>query len=122
MGRKLVLETYHLIKNHSLGASFTSDETSVKNLDGVYIELEWASGSSPIGEILIEVASSIKNTRNSTVWKALDFGSSILISGNSGGHAISLILVPFEKIRIRYVRTSGSATLNAYVTGKVVGA
>jgi hypothetical protein len=123
MARKSVLEPYKIIDSISLGANYTSGVTSIKNLDNIWIELEW-SGTAPSGTITVEVASEYpKESNQYTQFKALDFGSPIVISGASGTHTININQAPMASVlRLKYAYTSGTGTINAYISGKVVGA
>lgn len=116
MGRKSVVPGFKLVDSQSLASNITSDVVSVKNLDQASIHLEW-SGVFPVGAVTIEARNGEQD-----VWYELDFGSSIDISGASGNHQIVFNQMPFSDIRLQYSATSGSGTLDAFITAKVVGA
>lgn len=123
MGRKSILEPYKIVSAASLAGNFTSGNTSIKNLDNIWIEIEW-TGTAPSGEIFIEVASEYpKETEQYTQFKELDFGAPITIAGASGTHTININQAPMASVlRVRYAFTGGTGTMNAYISGKVVGA
>jgi len=123
MARKSVLEPYKIIDAASLGTNYTSGVTSIKNLDNIWIELEW-TGTAPSGTITVEVASEYpKESNQYTQFKALDFGLPITISGASGTHAININQAPMASVlRLKYAYVGGTGTINAYISGKVVGA
>lgn len=100
----------------SLGTSQTSDPTSVLGMDKASIFAEWSAGTSPVGTITIEARNSPTGT-----WYELDFSSAISVSGASGSHQIYLTELPFQDIRFKYARTSGTATLSATIVIKQVG-
>lgn len=104
-----------MIDAGSLGSSITSSTVNVINLDKASIHLEW-TGSSPVGTITVQA----RNGEHDA-WYALDLGSTISISGASGDHQLVFNELPFTDIRLLYTRTSGSGSLDAVVTMKVVG-
>ena len=103
-----------------MGASIASDTTDVNDFDELYMELEWSAGSSPVGELFVLARTDLGGGVY-TAWSALDFGAQILVSGNSGKHTINFESVPFSQIMVSYVRTSGSGTLDVWVSGKTQG-
>lgn len=116
MGRKNVVKSYKMIDAGDLSGNITSNTTNVINLDKASIHLVW-SGSSPVGVITVEA----RNGDNDS-WYELDFGSAINISGNSGDHQIVFNELPFTSIRVKYAVTSGTGSIDATITAKVVGA
>lgn len=100
----------------SAGSNQTSEPTSVLGMDKASIFVEWSAGTSPVGTITVEARNSPVGT-----WYTLDFISTISVSGPSGSHQIYFTELPFQDIRIKYTRTSGTATLNATIVIKQVG-
>ncbi len=98
-----------------ISGSATSDITSVLNLDKASIAIDW-SGTSPVGEIQVEA----RNGENEP-WTVLDIAT-ISISGNSGNHRIIFLELPFTDIRLQYISTSGTGSMDAVITSKTVGA
>lgn len=115
MGRKSLIEAYKIVSAGSMAGNITSTETICKQVDNVGLLVEW-SGTSPVGTITVEVAN------GDSGWSALDFGTPISITGNSGNLNININQIPFEKIRTVYTRSSGTGTLNITLAAKVVGA
>lgn len=92
-----------------------STATDVTYQDNIGILASW-SGTSPVGQLFIEVFDPLQG-----LWTALDFGAQILVSGNSGSHEITINQLPFAKLRARYAGTSGTGALFATLTAKQVG-
>lgn len=107
-----------MLDAESLGASFNSTLTDITAMDNVGIILTW-TGTSPVGTIEVQVSNDTAATP--TTWTALDFGSSISISGNSGTHTININQNPFAKLRLAYTRTSGTGEVTAKLVMKQVG-
>lgn len=114
MGRKSVLEPYSIVSAGDMAGSVTSPETSVKNLDQITYEVVW-SGTSPVGEIQVQ-------TQVKDVWQAIALPT-IGVSGNTGSHLITINSAShFHKLRVVYLRTSGTGTLTINIIGAVLGA
>jgi len=121
MARKNVAGPFLSFDDQSLGADATSAITDVTYLDNIGILVDW-SGTAPVGELIVECANPpVVDKEADYQWTALDFGSTITISGASGSHAININQVPYSKMRLRYVRTSGTGSLTARLTIKQVG-
>lgn len=115
MSRKSVIRGYKVITDGDMSGNLTSDITNVTNLDNVGYLVEW-SGTSPVGVITVETQSGPSG------WCALDFGTAISVSGNTGCAVININQIPFENVRLNYIVTSGTGTLNVTLSSKVVGA
>lgn len=102
----------------SLDASRTSEPTSCVNLDSGNIYVEWSGGSTPVGEVTVEA----RNGETGT-WFEVDMGGTISVSGASGSHHLIFNAFPGTDIRIKYTRSSGTATaFTATITAKTEGA
>jgi hypothetical protein len=114
MGRKSILEPYAILVGGDMSADVTGPETSVKNLDQITYEIVW-SGTSPIGTI--EVQTLVKD-----VWQAIALPT-IGVSGATGNHLITINSAShFHKLRVKYVRTSGTGLITINIIGAVLGA
>ena len=121
MSRKNVLKTYKIWDSADLSGNLTSGNTSVINLDNASIYVSW-SGTAPSGEIVVQGTNDDPDKNASPTWKDLDFGSTITVSGASGNHDLILNSLPFNSLRLKYNRTSGSGSIIATITAKTQGA
>jgi len=124
MARKDTLVNYQMFGTSGcdMSATTTSSVTNVNLMDNLGIILNWTGASSPVGVVTFEVSNDYNaNTGNAGTWQALNFGSTISISGSSGTHDVSINQLPYSNIRAKYTRTSGSGTLNCYLTVKQIG-
>jgi hypothetical protein len=96
---------------NDMSANCLSREVEVKNLDAASIHCSWAAG--PVGEAQVNDQDDWFEINSSTAWA---------ITGADSEAQINLESLPFTKIRLKYIRTSGSGTLSAYMTAKTVGA
>ena len=119
--RKDVLNVrgFKLFDAANLSADRTSEIVYVPYLDNVGMIVSW-SGTAPVGELKIEVSNQQENPNQPMIWSELDFGSPIIITGNSGTHTINMNQLPFNAIRARYVRTGGSGSLDLIMQVKMV--
>ena len=121
---KRVLFPYAIFDATSLAADATSEETSVAFIDYGVIDISW-TGSSPVGNINLEFLKIAydRNSQNVDEWQTINFtgaptGENIPISGASGEHQIQLNKMPSTRLRLKYVRTSGTGSLTAIISGK----
>lgn len=115
MSRKTVILGHKVIDAGDMSGNLTGSETNVTQLDNIGYIAEW-SGTSPVGVLSVEVQSGPSG------WAALDFGSPLAVSGNTGSLIINVNQLPFEKIRVVYTATSGTGSLTVTLSSKVVGA
>jgi hypothetical protein len=99
----------------SMSSNITSREVDVSQLDKAIIHCSWVAG--PVGEFQVEAQADTNDS-----WFVLDTSSAWSVSGSDSEAEIILNELPFKKIRLKWVRTSGSGTLSAYLSSKSVGA
>ena len=116
MARKHVVYAFDMFDAVSLGASATSSIVEVSQLDYASIYVSW-TGSSTVGDLEVQAANGEDGT-----YHALDFGSTISISGASGSHNIILSEMPFTHIKLVYTRSSGTGSITATLTAKSASA
>jgi hypothetical protein len=116
LARKHVVYGYKAFNSADISTNQTSAEIEVGQSDYGSIFVSW-SGTSPSGTLEVQA----KNGENGT-YRALDFGSTISISGNSGNHDILLKEMPFTHLKLVYTSASGTGLMTASVTFKSKGA
>lgn len=134
-GRKTNLLKYRSITDANMAsASTTSSVTNIQILDNVGYQFTWTG--SPVGDLSIEVSAdyaednmSPPNVTNAgswtplvlTYWNGTIFVTATAIPTSVGSPVyLDLAFLSAPWIRAKYTRTSGSGTLNAYVTAKMV--
>lgn len=108
----------------SMAASITSAPTIIQNLSMVSYDISWASGSTPVGVMSVQVSNTYSQNADGTVryagsWTTVTLSNAPAVSGNSGNGAIDIDASGFYAIRLVYTRTSGSGTMTAVINGKV---
>ena len=120
MARKNVVPKYSMISDGDASADITSNPTSVINLDNASILISWSGV--PVGEILIQAQQRKSNEELVEAdWVDLDLGDTVVIDNTEAEHQIIFKQLPFTDIRVKYVSTSGTGTLNAVITSKQIG-
>lgn len=114
MARKNTSHSYPVITAGDMSGSLTSAETNVSYTDNVGYHAVWTG--TPTGTITVEA------TINGTDWDSLTLSPTISLTGAAGSTLISLNQIPYETVRLKYNRTSGTGTLNVAVMTKTIGA
>ena len=113
-------------------ASLASNVTNIQMLDDIGVQIQWIG--SPVGVFAVQVSADYAqdaegNVTNAGQWTPLVF--SYLVSGTptqansiptAAGSPIylDLTLMSAPWVRTVYTKSSGTGTLTAYITGKMV--
>jgi hypothetical protein len=122
MPRKNVLERYQAITAGNMSGNLTSPVTNIKFLDNVL--MEFVATGSPGGSYSVEVSADYQTDNNGNVinagnWTALEFNPSPIITG-AGTVVIDMNQLSAPYIRAKYTRTSGTGSLNLFMSAKEV--
>lgn len=132
-GRKSNLQKFQCITSGNMAsASLTSTVSSIEFLDDIGYQFNWTG--SPVGTIAIQV--SIDHAQDAqgnvtvagnwvpltfTYWNGSSFVTDVSIPTSVGSPLyIDLALLSAPWIRAVYTKTSGTGTLNAFLTAKMV--
>lgn len=121
MARKNVIEPYKLFNKVDMSTQQTSKETSIMQVDNIEFIVAW-DGAALNGELLVQVASQVKDDPDATVWADLDFGAPVVINTANGNHLININQKCGNKIRVSWMPTAGTGELTVIITAKSVGA
>jgi len=108
---KKVLEPYLLVSAGNMSADIISASFNVKNINDIGMQLVFTG--SPTGSFFVQ-ASVDGNTWGSITTSP----ASISAAGAGGNHEIDLEGYSFPYIRLFYDFTSGTGSLNVYISGK----
>lgn len=122
-GRKNVIKSNKVVSAGSLAGDYTSPVTIVQYLDNIGIQLN-VSGT-PVGDFEVQFsgdyavneAGYVTNAGN---WIPVDFGSSVSVSGSPDFIYLDLNQMPGPAMRVFYDRTSGTGSVDMYVTAKEI--
>jgi hypothetical protein len=124
MSSRPILSPFQVIINGDMSqATVTSAVTVIQNVSMASFDISW-TGSSPVGVINVQVSNTYSKNVDGTVknpgnWTTLTLSASTSVSGNTGTGFIDIDQLSSYAIRLQYVKTSGTGTLNATITGKV---
>lgn len=99
---------------NDMSADCLSREVEVRNMDKASIHCSWTAG--PVGTLQIEA-----KTHDDEAWFNINAGVAWAISGSDSEAQIVLTELPFTRIRLKFARTSGTGTLEAFMNSKTVG-
>jgi hypothetical protein len=124
MSTKRKLSPYQIITSGDMSqASITSTPTNIQYLDNVGIQLTWTGA--PVGTFSIQISSDYQrdaqgNVTNAGNWVTLPLSPAITASGSADTAYIDMTQLSAPWVRVLYTKTSGTGTLQGYVTGKTV--
>lgn len=124
-GRKNTLIT-QILTSQSMAASFTSPVTVVANLDNCSYQINFTTANA-VGSFAIQASNDYKSVQPGTAvqnagnWVTLDIGGTPVAAGSSDTIVVDLNQLPFNAIRFVYTRTSGTGTLDAFISMKQLG-
>lgn len=119
-GRKNNLKTFNTIANGDLSlASITSPVTCIRFLDNIGVQANFSGA--PVGVLAIQVSADHNEDELGNVIVAGQWAT-IASSSMTGGSPIYFDLNQLSApyLRLVYTKTSGSGTLNAFITAKVL--
>lgn len=99
---------FHLVVNHSMASSFQSagqflDHYTIYSIQAVYT-------GSPVGTL------SLASSNDGVTWDTIT-GTSTAVSA-AGSTMFNVTITGYKWVRLEYVATSGTGTLNAFYVGK----
>jgi len=105
------IKNHHIIQATTMGASVNSAPIDGSSLSHIVIEAVWSAGTSPVGTVALQ------GSVTGTNW--IDIGTPVSVSGASGfGFNQTASASAYGHIRVRFTRTSGTGTLNVYLSAK----
>lgn len=119
---KGVLLPYLVVTAGSMAASITSLVTNIQYMDDVVYQIQWTG--TPVGTFTVQVSEDYQQSGgtvlNAGTWTTLTLSSAITAAGSADQAILDLNQLPYSWIRLVYTRTSGTGTLNAYISAKAV--
>lgn len=116
------LPKYQVVTNGDMSASITSSPTNARYLDNVTYQADFTG--SPVGVFTVQVSGDYAqdmegNVTNAGSWVDYPLTSTLSTGAGSPAYADLNQLGSFW-VRLVYTRTSGTGTLQAYVSGKKI--
>lgn len=125
MSRKNNIVKYQIITSGDMStASLTSAVTNVQFLDNIGIQLNFTG--TPTGSFAVQVSADYAqddygNVTNTGNWVSLALSPAPSASGAADTAYVDIIQTSAPWIRTVYTRVSGTGTLNAFITAKMIG-
>ncbi len=124
MSSKRKLTRFKTITNGDMStASITSAVTNIGNWDNIGLQFVWTG--SPVGTFAVQVSidhaqDQFGNVTNAGTWVPLTLSPSPITSLGSPIY-IDMTQLSAPWIRVVYTKTSGSGTLQTYISAKTMG-
>lgn len=122
-GRKNALLKFQSVTNGDMSGNITSAVTNIEYVDNIGLQFNFTG--SPTGTFAVEVSIDYArdaqgNVTNAGNWVPITFSSPPIASGAAGQVYIDMNQLSAPWIRSRYAATSGTGSLNAFITAKMV--
>jgi hypothetical protein len=109
------LEPYRLVNAQSMGATITSDAYECIAFFGLCIQAIVSAGASPTGSFSVQYSNDKVNwTAGVSLTEAVNPQA---VTANGSFFWIWRDMMPMKWIRLVYTRTSGTGTLDVYISG-----
>lgn len=122
MAIKNTLGPVKIISAESMGADITGPATNIQWLDNIAIQLNFTG--TPTGDFKIQGSSDHQEVNgvvtNEGNWVDITLSPSPAAAGAANQILINMNLLSFPFIRIFYDRTSGTGSLDAWISGKAI--
>lgn len=121
-GRKNNLRLFRNIAAGDMSqATITSSVTNIQFLDNIGIQLTFTGA--PVGTFEVQVSADYAQDDNGNVtnagnWTSITLSPSPAAAGSGSTIYIDMNQLSAPWIRVKYTKTSGTGTLNGYITGK----
>jgi hypothetical protein len=119
---KRTIHKFKLLSAQSAGANFTGPVTSIEYEDNVSIQVDVLSGT-PTGTLNVQVSLDYAQDNNGNVLNAghwITILSAALSAGSPADTLFELLPTSAPWMRLQYVRTSGTGTIDAFYAGKSI--
>ena len=116
---------YPVFINQSMTTSVASQVTIITNLTKIGYDISWTGGSgATAGTFDVQVSNTYSQNAagqvlNAGNWTSLTLSSTPTVAAASGNGFIEIDSLGAYAVRLVYLPTGGTGTMNAYITGKV---
>lgn len=123
MPRKNQLTKFQNITNGDMTTTITSPATAIHFLDDIGVQFNFTGV--PVGTFQVQVSIDYTQDQEGNIedpghWISIALSPSPVAAGAAGQVYVDLNMLSSPWVRVVYVPTSGSGTLNAFITGKEV--
>lgn len=125
MSSRPLLRPQQVITNGDMSGDVTSLVTNINMISCVGYTISWTG--TPTGTFSVEVSQDYiqpvgvqPDQLNSGTWVAVNLSVPVVAAGTADTAFIDVDITGAAYVRLKYTRTSGTGTLNAFIAGKVV--
>jgi hypothetical protein len=119
---KNVLQPVHIIDAGDMSGDLVSDVVGIAFLDNISVQLVFTGNA--VGDFGVEVSLNYREQQGYVInpgdWVALPLSPAPVAAGSADDITIDINQVSAPYIRVTYTRTSGTGTVEAYLSGKAV--
>lgn len=104
----------------TMAADILGPVMTLDKVDQVGLQVSWTS-SNAVGVISVQGSNDplAATAPTSADWDDITFSPGLTQpASNNGGYMISMALIPFTYIRLKYTRTSGTGNMTVYISAK----
>lgn len=113
MSSKAVTQPFQVVVDGNMATEVISKVTTVNTQDNAAYQVVYTGA--PDGTFLVEA------TINGSSWTPLVFATPITVSNSPSPFLINMNQLPYHQIRLRYVPTGGTGTLQVHTMAKRLG-
>lgn len=113
MSEPIILQNEHVFNAQSMGTNLTSAVQDLTEAFGYACHFIWTG--SPVGDLITEGSNDPSVLTGSDNFCTID---SQAAGGIAGQHLLNVEFNRYKFVRVRYVRTSGTGTLDAFISAK----
>jgi hypothetical protein len=117
--QKNILKVYHALVAASMTSTVTSPVTTIQWLDNIAIQFNFTG--TPTGTFFVQGSLDYDpNTNNPGTWNSITLNPVPVAAGSSGSILINMDELSFPYIRIQYVPSGGTGSLDYFISGKEI--
>lgn len=124
MAGKDAIRRLRMVEDGNLAADITSKPINISRMKGAMIQITTAGGGSPTGDFEVQASLDYEPNMDGSektgtgTWVPLTLSSSPALAGADADLIIDIIETQAPWIRLFYDRTSGTGTMQAYLSAK----
>lgn len=120
MPRKNFLNPTRLTSAGDMSGDVTSSAVDVRYLDSAALQAVWSNGSTPVGVLTVQGSVNYGQPGVTAAWTTISLSATLNVSGSSGSAIADLTQITYPYVRMVYTRSSGSGSLDIWVSGKEI--
>lgn len=117
--QKNILKVYKALSAANMASTITSPVTTIQWLDNIAIQFNFTG--SPTGTFSVQGSLDYDpNTNNPGTWNSVTLDPVPVASGSSGSILINMDELAFPYLRVQYVPSGGTGSLDYFISAKEI--